>query len=158
MEKADRVLLVIDASAMPADGKPDIPSDLPAGVPITILRNKVDLTGETPGPCPGAEPAVIRVSAVTGAGIDDLRAHLKHVMGYRSGSEGALSARRRHLAALARAHEHLAEASLQLTQFKAGELAAEELRLAQRTLGEVTGEVTSDDLLGQIFANFCIGK
>lgn len=158
MENADRVLLVTDASVMSANSKPEIPPHLPARVPITILRNKVDLTDEAPGLCPGVEPPVIRVSAATGAGIEDLRTHLKLVMGYRSGSEGALSARRRHMTALGRAHEHLAEASRQLTEFKAGELAAEELRLAQQTLGEVTGEVTSDDLLGQIFANFCIGK
>ena len=79
-------------------------------------------------------------------------------MGYRSSGEGALSARRRHLNALARARRHQKEAFRQLIEFRAGELVAEELRLAQRALGEITGVVTSDDLLGRIFATFCIGK
>jgi tRNA modification GTPase len=102
--------------------------------------------------------AEVWLSAATGAGIEQLRAHLKTCMGYQSAGEGVFSARQRHLDALARTARNLSEAQRQLTVARAGELAAEELRQAQQALGEITGEVTSDDLLGRIFASFCIGK
>src|SRR5947207_1048288 len=103
-------------------------------------------------------PPHVTLSALTGRGLDELRAHLKQCMGYQTVDAGAISARRRHLEALARAREHTEEAARQLTEHRAGELVAEELRAAQHALGEITGEFTSDDLLGRIFAGFCIGK
>jgi tRNA modification GTPase len=90
-------------------------------------------------------------------GLDLLRAHLKRAVGFQQAGEGGFTARRRHLDAMRRAREHLEEAVEHL-QAKAGELLAEELRLAQLCLSEITGEYTSDDLLGKIFSSFCIGK
>ena len=98
------------------------------------------------------------MSAATGDGLDLLREHLKECVGFQGATAGTLSARRRHLDALARADAHLQEASRQLNVRRAGELVAEELRQAQQALNEITGEFTSDDLLGRIFSTFCIGK
>jgi len=155
MQHADRLLVVVDATTgeMP-------PGDaLPAGVPVTIVRNKLDLTAEPSGLGEdGDGRPVVRVSAVTGAGLAALRDHLKDCVGFTGEGAGTFSARRRHLDALSRARRHAGEAKTQLAEFRAGELAAEELRLAQGALGEITGEVTSEDLLGRIFASFCIGK
>jgi tRNA modification GTPase len=93
-----------------------------------------------------------------GEGLPELRAHLKEAAGYQSADGGAFSARRRHLDALERAGQHVRAAQAHLLERRAGELVAEELRLAQQALGEITGEFTSDDLLGKIFSSFCIGK
>ena len=153
MQRADRILYVIDASA---EGTPDLDS-LPADVPVTLVLNKIDLTGLAAGIGEGA-PAQIYVSARTGAGVDSLREHLKSSAGYRGGESGALAARRRHLDALGRAHTLVEGAWQALRDSQAFELFAEDLRLAQRALGEITGEVSSEDLLGQIFGSFCIGK
>jgi tRNA modification GTPase len=100
----------------------------------------------------------VHLSAATGAGIDLLRAHLKDCVGFHPAGSGVLSARSRHLEALRRARGHIEEAHRLLTERHAGELVAQELTDAQRQLGEITGEVTSDDLLGRIFSSFCIGK
>jgi tRNA modification GTPase len=154
--RADRVLLVTDASD--AAGEPAA-MELPADVPVTVVRNKIDLTGEAAGAAGDTDATpVIRLSAVTGAGVDALRAHLKASMGFHPEAGGALSARRRHLVALAAAREHVAAARDHLVIGRAGELMAEELRLAQERLGEITGEVSTEDLLGRIFSSFCIGK
>jgi tRNA modification GTPase len=99
---------------------------------------------------------VLAISALTGAGIDALISHLHVIAGYDAAAAGTFSARRRHLAALERAQARLVAARAELD--RALELAAEELRAAQAALGELTGELTSDDLLGEIFATFCIGK
>ena len=155
MEKADRLLLVVDATTG------ELPPDdaLPAGVPVTVVRNQLDLTAEPAGlSSDGAGRPVVRVSALTGAGLADLREHLKACVGFTGEGGGTFSARRRHLDALARGRRHALAAREQLEEFRAGELAAEELRLAQQVLGEIPGEVTSEDLLGRIFASFCIGK
>jgi len=103
-------------------------------------------------------PPRFMISALTGAGLPELRAHLKACMGYQSVDGGAISARRRHLEALALAREHTEAAARLLIERRAGELVAEELRAAQQALSEITGEFTSEDLLGRIFAGFCIGK
>ncbi len=100
----------------------------------------------------------VALSALTGAGMDALRSHLKQVAGFTGECEGEFSARRRHLDALERAHAHVLAGVRQLEQQHAGELLAEELRAGQQALGEITGEVSSDDLLGMIFSSFCIGK
>ncbi len=159
MARADRVLFVIDAVADPgALALREEHARLPAHVPLTLIYNKCDLLAGLPVADTLSGPPVINVSALTGAGIEALRTHLKTVMGFQSVDSGAVSARGRHLEALSRARAHTEEAARQLSEARAGELVAEELRVAQRALGEVTGEFTSEDLLGRIFAGFCIGK
>jgi tRNA modification GTPase len=105
-----------------------------------------------------AGPPRIHVSAVTGAGMDSLRSHLKESVSFHVAGSGSISARRRHIEALARARESVEVAARELEQRRAGELVAEELRSAQRSLAEITGTFTADDLLGRIFGSFCIGK
>ncbi|CAN5268581.1 tRNA uridine-5-carboxymethylaminomethyl(34) synthesis GTPase MnmE [soil metagenome] len=157
--QADRVLLIVDAADQRADGEPaELLGIAPPSVAVTMVRNKIDLTGDSPGFEPGEGRATVAISAATGAGLDTLRAHLKSSVGFQSESVGLLTARRRHLAALAAARAHVERGRTELVESAAGDLLAEELRLAQRALGEITGEVTSDELLGRIFASFCIGK
>lgn len=155
MHSADRILLVIDATA-PAD--PILPEELPPGIGITRIHNKIDLLGQPPSLEEQGELASVHLSARTGAGLELLRLHLKNLMGYREGSEDVFIARRRHLDALERAARALEDARIQLETSGAAELVAEELRLAQQALNEITGEFTSEDLLGRIFGSFCIGK
>lgn len=156
-QKADLVLLLIDANKEGIEDAEQLRAEIPAGVQATLLRNKVDLSGDPAGHDKAGQGA-INISAKTGAGLDALRAHLKSVMGYRDVGSGTFSARRRHTDALRRARRHAEEGRLQLEEGRAGELLAEELRLAQLALSEITGEFTSDDLLGRIFSSFCIGK
>ncbi|HHW7508157.1 TPA: tRNA uridine-5-carboxymethylaminomethyl(34) synthesis GTPase MnmE [Mannheimia haemolytica] len=160
--QADHVLLMIDSTEQQADQFrsewADFLATLPANMPVTVIRNKVDLSGEPEGLIQVDDFTVIRLSAQTKVGVDLLREHLKKSMGYQSSSEGGFLARRRHLQALETAAEHLERGHIQLTQFLAGELLAEELRMVQNALSEITGQFTSDDLLGNIFSSFCIGK
>jgi len=158
MESADRLLLLIDDQAGYTAADAAILDDLPAGVPHTLIFNKIDLSGRTPGPVAMENSAGFALSVQTGAGMDALRAHLKQCVGFGEQTEGDFSARRRHLDALQRVQQHLLAGQRQLEELQAGELLAEELRLAQQELGEITGEVSSDDLLGRIFSSFCIGK
>jgi tRNA modification GTPase len=160
MRHADRVLYVQDATRVGEVSAAELAAELeelPRGVPLTLVSNKIDLTGvaahATQGP-----PTQIFLSAKSGAGLDLLRAHLKESAGYRDSESGALAARRRHLDALKRAHALVRSAAEVLRRPQAFELFAEDLRLAQRALGEITGEFTSEDLLGAIFGSFCIGK
>ena len=120
------------------------------------MRNKIDKTGRPPGAI-GAAEAELAVSAKTGAGLEALRVRLKDCAGFAPSETGSFSARRRHLEAIERARVHIDEGLEQLT-FRQGELAAEELRHAQQALAEITGEFSSDDLLGRIFSSFCIGS
>ena len=122
-----------------------------------MLRNKVDLTGDDPGQV-GTETLMLNISAKTGAGIDDLRNVITGLLGYTEQGEGAFTARQRHLDALIESAEHFAHGYEVLQKEKAGELMAEELRLSHQALGKITGECTSEDLLGEIFSQFCIGK
>ncbi|MBV8402904.1 MAG: tRNA uridine-5-carboxymethylaminomethyl(34) synthesis GTPase MnmE [Gammaproteobacteria bacterium] len=159
MERADRVLFVIDAVADPQGlAVQEERARLPAGVPLTLVFNKCDLAAGLSAPPGDDGPPRLMISALTGAGLTELRAHLERCMGYQSVDGGAISARARHLESLARARTHTAEAGRLLEERRAGELVAEELRLAQQALNEITGEFTSEDLLGRIFAGFCIGK
>jgi len=156
MAQADRVLFLIDTPADPtAASLTDLREQLPAGIPVTLVYNKCDLL---PAPAPADTAAAIHISAATGSGVDALREHLKAVAGYVGAEEGVLSARARHVEALEAARAHVAAAVRELEQRRAPELVAEELRQAQRQLGLITGEVTVEDLLGRIFASFCIGK
>ncbi len=156
MGMADRVLFLVDTAADPTGASlADLREQLPADIPVTLVYNKCDLLS---GTAPADTTAGIHISAATGAGVDALRAHLKQVAGYAGAEEGTLSARARHVEALEAARAHVAMAARELQQRRAPELVAEELRQAQRQLGLITGEVTADDLLGRIFAEFCIGK
>jgi tRNA modification GTPase len=159
MQRADRVLFVIDALEDPEGAAlGEERARLPPNVPLTLVFNKCDLTtGLAPTDSAGEPPRFI-ISALTGAGLAEVRAHLKTCMGYQSLDGGAISARRRHLESLSCARAHAEEAARLLTERRAGELVAEELRIAQQALNEITGEFTSEDLLGRIFASFCIGK
>lgn len=162
IEQADRVLFMVDGTTTnatsPTDIWPDFMSRLPKDLGLTVIRNKADLTGETTGASQDGEYPVFHISAKTNSGIEQLRDHLKACMGFDANTEGSFIARRRHLDALERAAEHLAIGDAQLHNHLAGELLAEELRLTQQHLNEITGEFSSDDLLGRIFSSFCIGK
>jgi tRNA modification GTPase len=126
--------------------------------PLTIIHNKCDLSGTEPSLSVVEDITEISISAKTGAGIPILKDHLKACMGYGDSMEGRFSARRRHLQSLDEAATFLDAGHRQLTQAGAGELLAEDLRHCQSCLGEITGAVSSDELLGKIFSSFCIGK
>jgi tRNA modification GTPase len=162
LARADRVLYILDAAApFPKSSASDLAaelSDLPQGVPVTLIFNKIDLSGAQANVDESRDPPQLFLSAKTGAGLELLRTHLKNRAGYRAGDSGALSARRRHLDALERAKGCVVQAAQTPTTSRAFELFAEELRRAQLALGEITGEFSSDDLLGEIFSSFCIGK
>jgi tRNA modification GTPase len=164
MTRADRVLYLVEAGvAGGIDDEEPVPwvaelEQLPAGVPVTLVFNKIDLTGAPARLDETANPPRIFISARTGSGLELLRSHLKESAGYRELDSGAFAARRRHLDALSRAQQHVQSAAEILGSTRAFELFAEDLRLAQHALGEITGEFTSEDLLGEIFGSFCIGK
>lgn len=149
MANADAVLWVQDANETQAE-RPE----LPEGVPVLIVRNKIDVS-ESRG---DLDEHTIEISAKTGKGIGELRDRIRRLAGYRDLGEGAFTARQRHVEAIERAARSFASGRAALTESGAGELLAEELRLAQQALGEITGEVSSDELLGRIFSSFCIGK
>jgi tRNA modification GTPase len=155
---ADRVLLVIDDQRGMTAADAAILQALPASVPHIRVFNKIDLSGRSPGLDDTGEVPAVALCARDGSGLEHLRHHLKHCAGYVEQSEGGFSARRRHLDALARAAACIDAGSRQLAGAQAGELLAEELRQAQQALSEITGEFSSDDLLGRIFGSFCIGK
>ncbi len=158
VEQADRILLLIDTQdTQQLDLNHHWSSLLKQYADsITVVFNKTDLSGFRSSP--EHTPPAISLSVKTGAGLDDLRQHLKTVMGYQSLTEGAFSARRRHLAALQQARQSLLNGQYQLAAHAAGELLADDLSQAQQYLAEITGAFTSDDLLGRIFGSFCIGK
>lgn len=158
VDRADRVLYILDAAAdEPLDWRAEL-KKLPPGVPVTLIFNKIDLSGGAPRADESHDPPQVFLSAKTGEGVALLREHLKTRAGYTSGDAGALSARRRHLDALRRAQSCVVQAAETLRTTRAFELFAEDLRRAQLALCEITGEFTSDDLLGEIFSSFCIGK
>ncbi|OBA00534.1 tRNA uridine-5-carboxymethylaminomethyl(34) synthesis GTPase MnmE [Halomonas sp. G11] len=162
IEGADRVLLLVDASTTdetdPMAIWPEFVARLPDQQRLTLVRNKIDTSAEQAGIDLSTTPPTVRLSAKTGAGVDNLKAHLKDIMGFSATTEGRFSARRRHLDALDRAMNALETGRRQLEGNGAGELLAEDLRDAQQALGEITGEFSADDLLGEIFGSFCIGK
>ncbi len=161
--EADRILLVVDATAPEADDPfglwPEFLDRRPDPAKVTLIRNKADLSGESVGlELCNDQHVTISLSAKSAEGLDLLREHLKACMGYEQTSESSFSARRRHIEALRQASTHLEHGYAQLTLAGAGELLAEDLRMAQQALGEITGAFSSDDLLGRIFSSFCIGK
>jgi tRNA modification GTPase len=155
MATADLVLLVIDVT-QPAAPQLALQAEAPVGVRVLRVLNKIDLAGLSPGSDPDADE--VRISAHSGDGLDALVSLVRDAAGISAVSGGAFSARTRHLDALRRVEEHLREGEQQLRDFNSGETLAEELRLAQNALGEITGTVLPDDLLGAIFTSFCIGK
>ncbi|MDP5039372.1 MAG: 50S ribosome-binding GTPase, partial [Paraglaciecola sp.] len=162
IEQADRVLFMLDSTdtlhTHPQLIWPEFFQKIPSNIGLTVIRNKIDLTGEAVGINEEGEYPVISISANDGNGISLLTGHLKACMGFNSNNEGQFIARRRHLDAIERAAEHLYLGKQQLEEHLAGELLAEELRLTQDQLNQITGEFSSDDLLGKIFSSFCIGK
>ncbi|MDS4031481.1 MAG: tRNA uridine-5-carboxymethylaminomethyl(34) synthesis GTPase MnmE [Candidatus Contendobacter sp.] len=158
IEAADRILMVVDDRQGLTVEDRALRERLPVGTAVTVLYNKIDLSGQAPTVQAGEWGTEIRLSARTEAGLDLLREHLKTCMGYHGGGEGTFMARRRHLEALERATAALERANHQLEVIRAGELVAEDLRAAQNALAEITGEFTSEDLLSRIFSSFCIGK
>jgi len=151
LKSADAVLWIQDASATEPQ---KIDESLPDDVPVMVVMNKIDLCDDSSRSAEG----VIRISAKTGEGLDSLRAHIGELAGYENQGEGAFTARKRHIRALQMAASYFATGRTALEETRAGELLAEELRLSHQALGEITGAVSSDDLLGKIFSEFCIGK
>ncbi|WP_444996265.1 tRNA uridine-5-carboxymethylaminomethyl(34) synthesis GTPase MnmE [Aliikangiella sp. IMCC44359] len=162
IEQADRVLLVVDSSDnITHQIKEEIKQYISPSIelpPVTLIRNKCDLTGEAESINSDEQQVTITLSAKLGVGMENLRSHLKQVVGYQASESGVFMARRRHIDALERASSHLDIGYQQLSQMAAGEILAEELKLTQNCLNEITGEFTADDLLGKIFSSFCIGK
>lgn len=151
LRSADAVLWLQDATD---PGPGEIDEAVPEGTPVTVVLNKMDLCEGPVGPDRGT----VRLSAKTGDGIAALRQHIRTLAGYENLGEGAFTARKRHLHALDRAATHFATGRTALEEARAGEILAEELRLSHHALGEITGAISSDDLLGRIFSQFCIGK
>jgi tRNA modification GTPase len=161
IRKADHILYVVDASNHDVQQLNSALQTLPIDAGVTVLMNKYDLISSEPIQIlatASREYPVLCISAVNNMGMEGLRQHLKQIAGLTNVESGVFLARRRHLDALRRTNEHLQIAQENLIDRKAGELCAEELRLAQQQLAEITGEFTSDDLLGRIFSSFCIGK
>ncbi len=156
LERADLAVLVTDDAH--ADEDQALLSVLPESSRRLIVHNKIDLDGQPSRVEQVGGDTHLWLSARSGDGLDLLTGELKAAAGHGDTAEGAFSARTRHVAALERASEHLQRAAGALTDQRAGELAAEELRCVQQELGEITGEFSSDDLLGRIFSDFCIGK
>jgi len=176
IKQADRVLLMVDASENHnvledeqdiKDYYPEFFEKLPNNIGLTLVRNKADLNLAIDQNHMGlteftdseqTKHTIVTLSAKTGTGVDSLKEHLKTIMGYQGSTEGGFMARRRHLTALDNTHQHLITGLDQLESYVAGEILAEELRICQLELDQITGEFTSDDLLSKIFSSFCIGK
>ena len=158
VERADRVLWLLDIRDDLRRGLSRAREEVAGRTALTMILNKVDLVTAESGRYEHDGLTIIRLSALTGDGVPLLREHLKELSGFGGESPGTFSARSRHLDALVRARDHVDDGLERLREEGALELAAEELRAAQTALSEVTGELTSDELLGEIFASFCIGK
>ncbi|HEX5055306.1 MAG TPA: tRNA uridine-5-carboxymethylaminomethyl(34) synthesis GTPase MnmE [Gammaproteobacteria bacterium] len=158
VEQADHVLLIVDDRTGVSPEEEKIIQALPSDKPFDLIRNKIDLSGREPFvETIDVQRKTLGLSAKTGAGIELLLAHLKQHIGAGQTLENIVTARQRHIDAIAEVERHVSLAADQL-KARQGELAAEELMLAQQTLGAIIGEFHSDDLLGEIFSSFCIGK
>ena len=162
IQHADRILFMLDGADStaqhPKEIWPEFFAKMPEHANISVIRNKCDQTGESPSINTKLEYPVISLSAKESLGIDILKQHLKSCMGYEQVGEDQIIARQRHITAINNAEFHILTGKSQLEDNMAGELLAEELRIAQQFLNEITGEFSSDDLLGKIFSSFCIGK
>lgn len=154
--RAGAAILIEEASGGAGEEESRILARIPPGLPLARVTNKIDLAGLPAGREASGTEVRLRLSARTGEGVASLQAWLLEVAGWHPAGEGIFLARERHLVALREASGHLANAAG--GHMQAFELFAEDLRLAQASLGRITGEVTADDLLGQIFSRFCIGK
>lgn len=155
IQKADKVLQLIDVR----DNEDPVPlTNLPDSISVTKIYNKIDLAGINPSIRETDQGTEIYLSIKTGCGMDLLSKHLKQSVGYNEQTDNVFIARTRHIEALNKAYDNIETGLLQLQNTHAGELLAEDLRLAQTSLAEITGQVSSDDLLGKIFSSFCIGK
>ena len=153
--KADLALVLVDSQEGVNDALNAILARLPEGLPLVFVFNKIDLSDDVPQHSEYEGHPAVYLSAKTQSGVELLKSKLLNMIGFSGGSEGVYLARARHLDAIGRASEHLERAAIDWQQV---EIFAEELRLAQHALSEITGEFTSDDLLGVIFSRFCIGK
>ena len=154
-ESANIALLLVDAAHGITETEKSILARLPQEIRKIWVHNKIDVANELPLAKEINGAMHIYLSAKTGAGLELLKSHLLKLAGYENNSEGVFMARARHLEALLKVETHLSIAGQQI---KSAELLAEELRIAQDALGSITGEFTPDDLLGEIFSKFCIGK
>ncbi len=161
IRKAKEVLATADAALWVQDATTNTPKTIqeaiPEGLPVIVVRNKIDLRDE-PADDADSNGQILYVSAIDGTGISTLKRAIAVFAGHEDSGEGAFTARRRHIVALQTAFEHFSRGHTALVDHKAGEILAEELRMAQESLGQITGEFSSDDLLGRIFSEFCIGK
>ncbi len=154
IERADLLLILLDDTQQTTEPDEEWLQRLPATLPRLMVHNKVDISGKPPG----KQGEHCYISAKQQLGLEALKSELKHRMGFQEGTDNVFIARRRHLQALEKTQVAVHAAEEQLQKFNAGELMAEELRLAQEALGQITGKFTPDDLLGEIFSSFCIGK
>ena len=155
IRKADKVLLLVDVREKETATLLDT---IPQGLDVTIVFNKIDLINKKAELINTEKGTQIYLSIKTGAGLDLLTHYLKQSVGYDETGENVFIARTRHLEALRKSHAFVESALQQLQTTQASELIAEDLRQAQQSLAEITGDFTSDDLLGRIFSSFCIGK
>ena len=155
IQKADKILLLIDAREAESD---ELLKTLPTHIPITKVFNKIDLLNIEPEIKQTEAGFNCYLSIKTGQGMSLLRHHLKESVGFNEATDNVFIARRRHIEAIRAGSEFVESALSQLQINQAGELVAEDLRHAQMRFSEITGKVTSDDLLGKIFSSFCIGK
>lgn len=158
LEKADRVLLIIDEADYEKELADELLGFVEKDIPVTIIRNKIDLSGKEPAIIINNNHYEILLSIKTGSGVELLYQHLKEVVATESSPEGVFTARRRHLEALEEARMALISAADHLTPHIQLELLAEDCRQAQEALNRITGEFSTEDLLGRIFSSFCIGK
>ncbi len=161
ISKADHLILIIDCEAHQGHLRTTLDAlsaEVPLEIPTTIVLNKIDLADTWETELQPLPKNWIPLSAKTGQGVDVLRAHLKEALGYSANQEGSFIARTRHVHALRQANDAVLTGRARLLDQNAGELLAEELKICQQALGEITGTVTSDELLGRIFSSFCIGK
>jgi len=150
MQSADLIFWVVDV----ADHDPHPPPGLPNSIPVLRINNKIDQVGQPPR----LQSRTVDLSALTGEGLDLLTALVRDTLGLSAQGGGEFSARQRHIDALLRAREPLQRGAEELAATGSGELLAEELKQAADDLGEITGRMSSDELLGEIFSSFCIGK
>ena len=159
VEKADHVLLLIDDSKSFSEKDQQILASIPSNLQVTIVHNKIDIKGiHTEALTEQNGRTEIYLSIKNRVGIELLTNHLKQAMGFEGESDGLFIARRRHLNALERAKQAVEAGHKQIMDHAAGELLSEDLKIAQAALNEITGEFDNEDLLGEIFSSFCIGK
>jgi tRNA modification GTPase len=154
IQKADKILHLVDGQDL---DKPSLLGELPVHIEVITVINKIDLSGRSPALEHTGQGMQIYLSVKTGQGMALLRQCLKQSVGFNEATDTVFIARRRHIEALGKAYGFVESAAQQL-RLRAGELVAEDLRQAQNSLGEITGKISSDDLLGKIFSSFCIGK